>query len=92
MINYNKNKLINECLVKYYETFAHTLDTADYVPEKFNKKILAYIFKNMKRQFKKIDREDKHKQRELLKKAKAKAKQKQLEVKNNGEEKEQSQA
>ncbi len=41
MINYNKNKLINECLVKYYETFAHTLDTADYVPEKFNKKILA---------------------------------------------------
>ena len=92
MINYNKNKLINECLVKYYETFAHTLDTADYVPEKFNKKILAYIFKNMKRQFKKIDREDKHKQRELLKKAKAKAQQKQLEVKNNGEEKEQSQA
>ncbi len=74
MINYNKNKLINECLVRYYETFAHTLDTADYVPEKFNKKILAYIFKNMKRQFKKVDREDKRKQRELLKKAKAKAK------------------
>jgi len=74
MINYNKNKLINECLVKYYETFAHTLDTADYVPEKFNKKILAYIFKNMKRQFRKVDREDKRKQRELLKKAKAKAK------------------
>jgi len=74
MINYNKNKLINECLVKYYETFAHTLDTADYVPEKFNKKILAYIFKNMKGQFRKVDREDKRKQRELLKKAKAKAK------------------
>lgn len=74
MINYNKNKLINECLVRYYETFAHTLDTADYVPEKFNKKILAYIFKNMKRQFRKVDREDKRKQRELLKKAKAKAK------------------
>ena len=74
MINYNKNTLINECLMRYYETFAHTLDTADYVPEKFNKKILAYIFKNMKRQFKKIDREDKRKQHELLKKTKAKAK------------------
>ena len=88
MINYNKNKLINECLVKYYETFAHTLDTADYVPEKFNKKILAYIFKNMKRQFRKVDREDKRKQRELARKARAKAKAKKKnisEVKDNGE-------
>lgn len=87
MINYNKNKLINECLEKYYETFARTLDTADYVPEKFNKRISAYIFKNMKRQFKKIDREDRRKQRELLKKAKVKAKAKKKEnseVKENG--------
>lgn len=45
MINYNKNKLINECLRKYYETFAHTLDTADFVPEPYNDRILAYIFK-----------------------------------------------
>ena len=74
MINYNKNKLINECLEKYYETFALTLDTADYVPEKFNKRILAYIFKNMKRQFKKVDREDKRNQRELLRKVRAKVK------------------
>ena len=58
MINYNKNKLINTCLVKYYETFALTLDTADFVPEKYNKKILAYIFKNMKRQFRKVDKAD----------------------------------
>ncbi len=88
MINYNKNKLINECLVKYYETFAHTLDTADYVPEKFNKKVLAYIFKNMKRAFRKVDREDKRKQRELARKARAKAKAKKKnisEVKDNGE-------
>ena len=35
MINYNKNKLINETLVKYYETFEHTLDTADYVLKSF---------------------------------------------------------
>ena len=65
MINYNKNKLINECLIRYYETFAHTLDTADYVPKEFNAKILTYIFKNMKRQFKKIDREDKQFQKQL---------------------------
>ena len=48
MINYNKNELINTTLDKYYETFSHTLDTADYVPEKYNNKILKYIFKNMK--------------------------------------------
>ena len=65
MINYNKNKLINECLTRYYETFAHTLDTADYVPKEFNEKILLYIFKNMKRQFKKIDREDRQYQKKI---------------------------
>ena len=74
MINYNKNKLINECLCKYYETFAHTLDTADYVPEKYNDKILAYIFKNMKKQVKKIDREDKRYQKAQAAKQKEKAK------------------
>ena len=65
MINYNKNKLINTCLGNYYETFALTLDTADFVPEKYNKKILAYIFKNLKRQFRKIDREDRKYQKAL---------------------------
>ena len=74
MINYNKNKLINECLCKYYETFAHTLDTADYVPEKYNDKILAYIFKNMKKQLKKIEREDKRYQKAQAAKQKEKAK------------------
>ena len=74
MINYNKNKLINTCLEKYYETFACTLDTADFVPEKYNKKILEYIFKNLKRQFKRIDKADKH-QKELARKERLKAKQ-----------------
>ena len=90
MINYNKNKLINQCLVKYYETFAHTLDTSDYVPEKYNDKILKYIFKNMKRQFRKIDKEDKIYQAEQRKKARLKAKQAKKnktdkEVKDNAE-------
>ena len=75
MINYNKNKLINECLNKYYETFSHTLDTADFVPEKYNDKINAYIFKNMKRAFNRIDKADKQFQKEFRKKEKLKMKQ-----------------
>ena len=57
MINYNKNKLINQTLDKYYDTFSHMLDTCDYVPEKYNEKIGKYIFKNMKKHFKLIDKE-----------------------------------
>ena len=76
MINYNKNKLINTCLETYYDTFSRTLDTADFVPEKYNKKILAYIFKNMKRQFRRLDREDRRYQRAIRKKERLKAKQK----------------
>ena len=75
MINYNKNKLINECLNKYYETFSHTLDTADFVPERYNDKINAYIFKNMKRAFKRLDKADKQFQKEFRKKEKLKMKQ-----------------
>lgn len=83
MLNYNKNELINECLVTYYQTFAHTLDTADYVPEKYNNKILKYIFKNMKRQFGKINKEDRKYQRKLSKKAKIKARLKAKRAKKN---------
>lgn len=68
MINFNKNKLINKTLDKYYETFSHTLDTADYVPEKFNTKIHKYIYKNMKKAFRKIDKEDYKYQKELKQK------------------------
>lgn len=82
-INYNKNKLINTCIETYYETFARTLDTADFVPEKYNKKILAYIFKNMKRQFRRLDRADAQYQRAVRKKERAKAKQAKLQAKEN---------
>ena len=75
MIKYNKNKLINECLIKYYETFSHTLDTADFVPEKYNDKILRYIFKNMKKAFKRLDKADKQFQKEFRKKERLKMKQ-----------------
>ena len=75
MLNYNKNKLINQALVKYYETFSLTLDTVDFVPEKFNKKICKYIFRNMKKVFRKIDREDKKFQRNYKKQIKNKRRQ-----------------
>lgn len=65
MINYNKNKLLDEALDRYYTTFKHTLDTADYVPQKFNDKILKYIFKCMRKKFREIDVEDRIYQREL---------------------------
>lgn len=74
MINFNKNKLINKTLEKYYETFSCTLDTVDFVPEKYNKKICKYIFKNMKRAFRKIDKDDRVYQRAFNRKQKEKKK------------------
>ena len=70
MINYHKNELINQCLQTFYATFAMTLDTSDFVPVAFNKRILRYIFKNMRKAFKRIDREDRQYQKELAKKEK----------------------
>lgn len=74
MINYNKNKLINKTLDKYYETFSHTLDTADYVPEQYNMKICKYIFVNLKRSFRQINKEDRLYQSGIRKNAKNKQK------------------
>ena len=73
-MNYNKNDLIDTLLIRYYATFARTLDTSDYVPDKFNCKILKYIFKNMKRKFREIDKFDKKFQAELRRKDKLKKK------------------
>ena len=54
-MDFKKNDLINETLEKYYETFRSTLDTGDYVPEKYNKKIHKHIFKNLKQKYKEIE-------------------------------------
>lgn len=56
-MEFKKNDLINETLQKYYETFSYTLDTRDYVPDRYNKKIMKYIYKNMKRKFKQVNKE-----------------------------------
>lgn len=62
-----KNKLINAVLEKNFETFSKTLDTADYVPAKYGKKIHKYIFKNMKRKFKEVDRAYRNQKKVLAK-------------------------
>lgn len=88
MINYNKNKLINQTLDKYYDTFSHMLDTSDFVPEKYNSKIGKYIFKNMKKHFKLIDKEDRKFQRKFRKKIKEQEKQTKAQEKANKPKKE----
>ena len=77
MINFNKNKLINSVLANYYDTFARTLDTSDFVPERYNKKISKYIFKNMKKAFRRIDKEDRKYQRLFRKKVRKQEKEQQ---------------
>ena len=52
-----KNEIINEVLRQYFVTFELTLDTAEYVPAKYGKKIHKFIFKNMKQKFKQVNRE-----------------------------------
>jgi len=52
-----KNEIINEVLRQYFTTFEITLDTAEYVPAKYGKKIHKFIFKNMKQKFKQVNRE-----------------------------------
>ena len=41
---FKKNEYINETLDKHFETWSHTLDTADFVPRKYLKKIDKVIF------------------------------------------------
>lgn len=54
-MEYIKNKFINETLDEYYKTFSITLDTSDFVPAKFNKKIYKYIYKNLQNKLKVVD-------------------------------------
>ena len=51
-----KNDLIDEVLKRYFQTFAITLDTAEFVPAKYGKKIHKFIFKNMRQKFREIKR------------------------------------
>lgn len=52
---FKKNELINETLDKHFETWSHTLDTSDFVPEKYLKKIDKLIFNNLKQKLKECE-------------------------------------
>ena len=54
-MDYFKNELIDKTLLVYYKTFAQTLDTGDFTPQEFNKKIHKYIYKNLKSKFNEIE-------------------------------------
>lgn len=54
-MEFNKNEMINETLDNYFETWQHTQGTADFVDEKFLKKVDKYIFRNLVKKFKQID-------------------------------------
>ena len=71
-LNYHKNDIMDECVKRYLQSFAVTLNAVEYVPKPYLKKILKYIFKNMKKAFKRIDREDRKYQRQFNKKQKSK--------------------
>ena len=52
---FNKNELLNVTLDKHFETWMHTLNTADYVPKKYLKFIDKVIYDNIKKKFKEVD-------------------------------------
>lgn len=70
-MDYYKNKLMKRFFIEYYETFRCTLDTAEFVPEKYNDKIYKIIFVSMKKQFKELDREVKNHNKQIKIKQKA---------------------
>ena len=53
-MEFEKNKLIKKTLREHYALFIETKDTGSFVPEKINKKIINFIYKNMNSKFKQI--------------------------------------
>ena len=52
---FHKNDLINETLDKHFETWMHTLNTADFVPKKYLNYVDRIIFENLKKKLKEVD-------------------------------------
>ena len=53
-MEFEKNKLIKKTLREHYNLFSETENTGNFVPEKINKKIINFIYKNMNSKFKQI--------------------------------------
>lgn len=54
-MNFEKNKLINQVLIKNFETWQCTQGTATYVSEKYLNKIDKMIFRNLEKQMKEAE-------------------------------------
>ena len=54
-MNFKKNELINEVLLNNFATWQCTENTANFVPEKYLKKIDKMVFENVKKQMKEVD-------------------------------------
>lgn len=52
---FKKNELINETLDKHFETWSHTLNTSDFVSQKYLNKIDKIIFNNLNKKLKEIE-------------------------------------
>ena len=56
-MEYKKNDLMDELISRFYQSFALTLDTCDFVPAKINNAIYKMIFREMKKKFKEVNKE-----------------------------------
>lgn len=66
-MDYFFNDQLDVTLARYFQTYNVTVDTMDYVPTKHVTKIHAFVFKNLKRDFKLIRKDVKKHKRELRK-------------------------
>lgn len=67
-MNFNMNDLMDAVNIRFFDSFCHTLDVRDYVPERYLVQTEQFIFKCMRKAWKKIAREDKRYQKELKRK------------------------
>lgn len=52
---FNKNDLINQTLDKHFDSWKHTLNTADFVEKRYLNYIDRVIFDNLKKKLKEVD-------------------------------------
>ena len=56
-INFYKSKAYRKVLEDFYRTMSMTLDTRDYVSESYDKRIKAFIFKDMRSKIRAINKQ-----------------------------------
>lgn len=56
-LDFYKSKAYRRVLVEFYKTMSLTLDTQDFVSAKYDERIKAFIFKDMRSKIKSINRQ-----------------------------------